>query len=79
MPSANRLHRLRWMCRRGMKELDVLLERFLSAERTQLECGAWPEFERFLAEEDDRIWHWVLQPESCRDYPELMHALRRRT
>ncbi|MBU6470814.1 MAG: succinate dehydrogenase assembly factor 2 [Gammaproteobacteria bacterium] len=25
----NEISRLRWQCRRGMKELDVLLERFL--------------------------------------------------
>lgn len=29
MPDAPELRRLHWHCRRGMKELDVLLERYL--------------------------------------------------
>jgi len=78
MFSAPRVQKLRWMCRRGMKELDVLLERFLSLEQESLEQGGWPDLERFLAEEDDRIWHWILHPESCTHYPELLNALRRR-
>ena len=29
--------RIRWLCRRGMKELDVLLERFVSQEYDDLD------------------------------------------
>ena len=29
--------RIRWLCRRGMKELDVLLERFVATEYDDLE------------------------------------------
>ena len=53
-----RLKRLRWLCRRGMKELDLLLEAFLRQESSSLADGAWPEIEALLACEDDRLWDW---------------------
>ncbi len=53
-----RLKRLRWLCRRGMKELDLLLEAFLRREEAALADGAWPDLEALLACEDDRLWDW---------------------
>jgi antitoxin CptB len=52
--------RLRWHCRRGMKELDVLLERYLAGRYD----GA-PETERvafvaLMSEEDPQIWSWIM-------------------
>ena len=61
-----RIGRLRWACRRGMKELDVLLESFLTREQAALAAGQWPEFEAFLATEDDVLWDWL----QGRDTPE---------
>ncbi len=78
MPDDMRIRKLRWLCRRGMKELDILLEPFLSREAEALTNGAWPDLETLLAEEDDRIWHWVLNPGDCAKYPELMNAITRR-
>ena len=54
------LQKLRWRARRGMKELDVLLARWLdvhgpSASRAELEA-----FERLLACEDSDLWPWLL-------------------
>ncbi len=57
--SRQRVNRLRWMCRRGMKELDILLEAFLAREAAALDRGAWPQFETLLAAEDDVLWDWV--------------------
>jgi antitoxin CptB len=61
--SAVRLKKLKWLCRRGMKELDVLLQRFLTENEQQLVEGAFPEFEALLGSEDDRIWAWVQHPD----------------
>jgi len=58
-----RLKKLKWLCRRGMKELDVLLQRFLTENEQQLVAGAFPEFEALLESEDDRIWAWVQHPD----------------
>jgi antitoxin CptB len=57
-----RLRRLRWRCRRGMKELDVLLERFLERQEACLARGGWPELEALLDTEDDQLWEWMRNP-----------------
>lgn len=57
-----RVRKLKWLCRRGMKELDVLLESFIGKHAEELEQGAWPELEPLLAMEDDRLWDIVQNP-----------------
>lgn len=57
-----RLRKLTWLCRRGMKELDVLLGRFLDRESAALQRGEWPEFESLLQLEDDQLWDCMLNP-----------------
>jgi len=57
-----RLRKLHWLCRRGMKELDVLLERFIKKQSAALEQGAWPELESLLALEDDQLWDILQNP-----------------
>ena len=59
----NRVRKLRWLCRRGMKELDILLESFLEQNRQALESGSWPELEELLQNEDDVFWTWVRHPD----------------
>jgi antitoxin CptB len=79
--ASRRTDRLRWMCRRGMQELDILLEAFLQREEAALSSGAWPGLESFLAEEDDRLWDWVQrhsEPDSA-EFRELVDALHERT
>jgi antitoxin CptB len=61
------LKRLRWRCRRGMRELDQLMERFLDR--------AWPTssetdrglFLRLLDTEDDILWRWCMGRERPED------------
>ena len=53
-----RIKRLRWLCRRGMRELEILLEAFLLREQAALSDGQWPAFEALLACEDDQLWDW---------------------
>ena len=64
---ATELRRLRWRCRRGMRELDQLLERYLDqrwAAASEAERGT---FLRLLDCEDDRLWRWVLGHEHASD------------
>ena len=64
---AAELRRLRWRCRRGMRELDQLLERYLDqrwAAASEAERGT---FLRLLDCEDDRLWRWVLGHERADD------------
>ena len=51
--------RLRWLCRRGMKELDVLLEAFLVSGYPQLETDERRQFRSLLDMEDPEL-HAVL-------------------
>lgn len=73
-----RLKKLKWLCRRGMKELDVLLQQFLAENGQQLVNGAFPEFESLLESEDDRIWAWVQHPDlpDAGRYSELLGTIR---
>ena len=72
-----RIARLRWLCRRGMKELDVLLESFLSREQSALCDGAWPGLEGLLNAEDDCLWDWVQgRTEPPQDLRALIGAIR---
>jgi len=76
--NTNRLKKLKWRCRRGMKELDVMLERFLARHEQQLNAGAWPELETLLQAEDDRLWDWLLHPDQPDglQFNELLHGIR---
>ncbi len=60
-----RLRKLRWLCRRGMRELDVLLEHFVACNTAALQAGQWPELESLLALEDDRLWDILVTPAKC--------------
>ena len=72
------LGRLRWRCRRGMRELDQLLLRYVE------QC--WPDaddnergvFLRLVDCEDDTLWRWCLglsTPEE-KDLDELVGRIR---
>jgi antitoxin CptB len=61
--------RLRWRCRRGMQELDVLLERFLEQECGPLAEGRWAELEALLETEDDVLWQWLQDPAAVNAAP----------
>ena len=66
MPAGeDRLKKLRWKARRGMKELDVLLEAFFAKQSGAIIAGEWPRLELFLSQEDDVLFDWI----SGRDLP----------
>lgn len=54
------LRRLRWKCRRGMRELDQLLGRYLDREWRQASATQRAVFLRLLDCEDDKLWHWFM-------------------
>jgi antitoxin CptB len=62
----DRLKKLRWKARRGMKELDILLEHFFAMQSKALIAGSWPQLELFLSQEDDVLFDWI----SSRDLPD---------
>ena len=56
---ASRLNRLRWHCRRGMLELDLVLARFLEENYAGLTAQQRQEFENLLELEDHELWQRV--------------------
>jgi len=57
---SDELKRLRWRCRRGTKELDILFERFLAQGYGELNGTEKQVFERLLDCEDDQLQAWLL-------------------
>jgi antitoxin CptB len=72
MESANHhdLGRLRWRCRRGMKELDRLLVAWLDRHGATASAPELDRFVRLLDAEDPDLWHWVTGRRAPAD-PEL--------
>ena len=64
---ATQLKRLRWRCRRGMRELDQLLVRWLDREWERSSEEDRDVFLRLLDCEDDRLWRWFLGHETAPD------------
>lgn len=65
LSNEDRVKKLRWKSRRGLKELDVLFEAFFIHQADALAAGGWPKLETLLAEEDDVLFDWI----SGRDLP----------
>jgi antitoxin CptB len=69
---------LRWRQRRGMKELDVLLERYYRRHHETASPGEKAAFERLLDREDPEIWLWVVgQQAPPAEFADVIAALRR--
>lgn len=57
--------RLKWMCRRGMKELDVLLENYLEHHYPNVPEEERVAFRDILNLDDPVLWYYVMG----RDHP----------
>ncbi|HXD84251.1 MAG TPA: succinate dehydrogenase assembly factor 2 [Rudaea sp.] len=51
--------RLRWRCRRGMRELDQLLGWWLDTRYAQVDNAAKDAFATMLDEQDPQLWDWL--------------------
>jgi antitoxin CptB len=61
------LRRLRWRCRRGMRELDQLMLRYLDGRWPQADESERSVFLRLLDSEDDKLWRWFMGREDPED------------
>jgi antitoxin CptB len=62
--------RVRWACRRGMLELDVLFQPFVEQYYQELPDPQKACFIRLLECEDPELFAWIMGHEKCPD-PEL--------
>ncbi|MCB1624986.1 MAG: succinate dehydrogenase assembly factor 2 [Pseudomonadales bacterium] len=58
--AAERFGRLTWSCRRGMRELDVLLERYLREHYRHASSDERAAFERILGLQDPELARYLL-------------------
>ena len=50
---------LQWRCRRGTKELDVVLNRFLDNCYDELKDKDLQLFDKLLDSQDTELWYWL--------------------
>lgn len=72
----DRTSRLRWLCRRGMKELDVLLSRFLEQGYPALDEAGRRGFVRLLEYQDPEVYALLSGRERATD-PEIDLVVQR--
>ena len=61
------IDRVRWNCRRGMLELDVVLTRFLDSHFERLSPQQLAAFNRLLDYPDNDLWDFVTGKQSPPD------------
>ena len=71
-----RRKRLLWRCRRGMKELDQLMLRYLETRWDDADPVDQQRFDDLLDCEDDQLWRWFLGREPI-DNPEHRAIVQR--
>jgi len=52
--------RLRWRCRRGMRELDQLLGWYLEERYPRADDMAKAAFSTLLEQQDPELWDWLM-------------------
>lgn len=52
--------RLRWRCRRGMRELDQLLGWYLEARYASSDDATKDAFSTLLEQQDPELWDWLM-------------------
>lgn len=67
--------RLRWECRRGMLELDIVLARFLEREFARLSPQEVEAFRGLLAYPDTELWG-LIQSDKTSENVNMNHVLR---
>jgi antitoxin CptB len=72
------LNRLRWQCRRGLLELDLVLESFLEKHGEQLQGERLDSFLALLAFSDNEILDFVGARSECSDarFKEVVQLMR---
>lgn len=67
MLAGEKLRRVRWKCRRGMLELDILLSNFINMSFTNLTLGEQKVFEILLDQPDPILYRWLFGQELPED------------
>lgn len=66
-PLQERIKRLRWQCRRGMLELDLLLGAFLDQSYLNLSAADQGLFEQLLTYSDQDLYRYLIKQQFMED------------
>lgn len=67
--------RIHWACRRGMKELDILIMPFFEHEFDNLSGNEQDAFVRLLDYQDPQLFSWLMNQSQPSD-DELLHIIK---
>jgi len=72
--------RLTWRCRRGTRELDILLGGWLREEFAAASEAERTAFESLLEQQDPDLWDWLMarRPPPRADWQAIVDAIRTR-
>ena len=70
------INRLRWKCRRGMLELDLVLQQFLERDYAALDQLSQQAFEALLESGDEELWA-IINGEASSSVPECATVVSR--
>jgi len=62
------LKKMRWRCRRGMRELDAILAAYIDRLQETPSTRKAQAFAKLLDCEDDQLWDWLSGREKCTDH-----------
>lgn len=63
--SENKLSKVQWRCKRGMLELDLMLQNFCSTAYVNMAPSKQVLFEELLEQEDQDLQRWLVGNEPC--------------
>jgi antitoxin CptB len=70
------INRLRWLCRRGMLELDEWLTRFLDVRYADLPVDQQAVFAKLLDQDDMALFDWITgERDATANIPAEFHRL----
>ena len=73
-----KLERARWRCRRGLLELDIVLQRFMDEYYAKLDEAELRQFEILLDLPDNDLWDMIALKKEAEDIglKPVLHLLR---
>lgn len=73
------LERARWRCRRGLLELDIILQRFMDEHYMQLNEAELQQFETLLSLSDNDLWDMITARKTATDkgLEPVLHLLQK--
>ena len=73
------LERARWRCRRGLLELDIILQRFMDEHYMQLGEAELQQFETLLSLSDKDLWDMIAAKKMVADkgLEPVLHLLQK--